>query len=78
MVPRAGPARPNGPPPGSSGGLRRRPGRSLAGPRSQQGAQFYTEEMPGLRLSPLVVICISIGFILFVTVLHVVGKVTRS
>ena len=89
MVPRAGPARPNGPPAGSSGGLRRRPGepvkprtcsktgipepvpsensgqhgllqtsicctgRSLAGPRSQQGAQFYTEEMPGLRLSPV-------------------------
>ncbi|KAF7143088.1 hypothetical protein RHSIM_Rhsim05G0030200 [Rhododendron simsii] len=56
---------------------RRRAG--VGGGRSAGGAsstmlQFYTEETPGLRLSPNVVLIMSIGFIAFVGILHVLGK----
>lgn len=36
--------------------------------------QFYTDDAPGLRISPNVVLVMSIGFIGFVSVLHVMGK----
>lgn len=36
--------------------------------------QFYTEDAPGLKISPNVVLIMSIGFIAFVAVLHVMGK----
>ncbi|GJX36954.1 putative reverse transcriptase domain-containing protein [Tanacetum coccineum] len=36
--------------------------------------QFYTDDAPGLKISPNVVLVMSIGFIAFVAVLHVVGK----
>ncbi|WCJ22936.1 Protein transport protein Sec61 subunit beta [Euphorbia peplus] len=36
--------------------------------------QFYTDDAPGLKISPNVVLIMSIGFIAFVAVLHVVGK----
>lgn len=48
------------------------------GQKEEQAArtmlQFYTEETPGLRLSPNVVLIMSIGFIAFVGILHVLGK----
>ncbi|KAK4759321.1 hypothetical protein SAY87_022452 [Trapa incisa] len=36
--------------------------------------QFYTDDAPGLKISPNVVLIMSIGFISFVAVLHVMGK----
>ncbi|KAK9102239.1 hypothetical protein Sjap_019493 [Stephania japonica] len=36
--------------------------------------QFYTDDAPGLKISPNVVLVMSIGFIAFVAVLHVIGK----
>ncbi|XP_047338944.1 protein transport protein Sec61 subunit beta [Impatiens glandulifera] len=36
--------------------------------------QFYTDDAPGLKISPNVVMAMSIGFIAFVAVLHVMGK----
>ncbi|GFS35540.1 preprotein translocase Sec, Sec61-beta subunit protein [Actinidia rufa] len=46
----------------------------LAAGASGTMLQFYTDDAPGLRISPNVVLVISIGFIAFVSVLHVVGK----
>ncbi|CAN8280255.1 unnamed protein product [Cochlearia groenlandica] len=36
--------------------------------------QFYTDDAPGLKISPNVVLIMSIGFIAFVALLHVMGK----
>ncbi|KAL5728923.1 protein-serine/threonine phosphatase [Ranunculus cassubicifolius] len=36
--------------------------------------QFYTDDAPGLKISPNVVLVMSIGFIAFVAVMHVVGN----
>jgi len=36
--------------------------------------QFYTDDSPGLKISPNVVLVMSIGFIAFVAILHVMGK----
>ncbi|XP_038875187.1 protein transport protein Sec61 subunit beta-like isoform X1 [Benincasa hispida] len=36
--------------------------------------QFYTDDAPGLKISPNVVLVMSIGFIAFVAILHVMGK----
>ncbi|KAK4847779.1 hypothetical protein QYF36_005850 [Acer negundo] len=33
--------------------------------------QFYTDDAPGLKISPNVVLVMSIGFIAFVAILHV-------
>ncbi|KAG7969717.1 hypothetical protein I3843_07G045400 [Carya illinoinensis] len=38
---------------------------------------FYTDEAPGLKISPTVVLVMSLCFIGFVTVLHVFGKLYR-
>lgn len=35
---------------------------------------FYTDDSPGLKISPVVVIGMSVGFIAFVTILHIIGK----
>ncbi|KAK7837236.1 protein transport protein sec61 subunit beta [Quercus suber] len=35
--------------------------------------QFYTDDAPGLKISPNVVLVMSIGFIAFVAILHVMG-----
>ncbi|XP_062183384.1 protein transport protein Sec61 subunit beta-like [Phragmites australis] len=40
--------------------------------------RFYTDEAPGLRLSPTMVLVMSVCFIGFVTALHVFGKLYRS
>ncbi|CAN4096837.1 unnamed protein product [Withania somnifera] len=36
--------------------------------------QFYADDSPGLKISPNVVLVMSIGFIAFVAILHVMGK----
>ncbi|KAJ0258588.1 Protein transport protein Sec61 subunit beta [Hirschfeldia incana] len=58
---------------------RRKPSGSGGGGASGGGAagsmlQFYTDDAPGLKISPNVVLVMSIGFIAFVAVLHVMGK----
>ncbi|KAL4363013.1 hypothetical protein GQ457_04G032630 [Hibiscus cannabinus] len=57
--------------------LRRR--RTTSGGGASGGAagtmlQFYTDDAPGLKISPNVVLVMSIGFIAFVAILHVMGK----
>ncbi|KXZ47804.1 hypothetical protein GPECTOR_32g416 [Gonium pectorale] len=70
-----------GAPTGATGGtLRRRPVRGGAsGTGKQQNVMnFYTDDSPGWKMSPVVVITMSLGFIAFVTILHVVGKFQRA
>ncbi|XP_044469425.1 protein transport protein Sec61 subunit beta-like [Mangifera indica] len=57
--------------------MRRR--RTSSGAAASGGAagtmlQFYTDDAPGLKISPNVVLVMSIGFIAFVAILHVMGK----
>ncbi|XWS71314.1 hypothetical protein CRYUN_Cryun03dG0127500 [Craigia yunnanensis] len=40
--------------------------------------RFYTDDAPGLKISPTVVLVISLCFIGFVTALHVFGKLYRA
>ncbi|KAL8496712.1 hypothetical protein ACS0TY_020403 [Phlomoides rotata] len=39
--------------------------------------RFYTDDSPGLKISPTVVLIMSVCFIGFVTALHVIGKFYR-
>ncbi|KAG1339114.1 protein transport protein Sec61 subunit beta [Cocos nucifera] len=39
--------------------------------------RFYTDEAPGLKMTPTVVLVMSLCFIGFVTALHVFGKLYR-
>ncbi|KAL4190222.1 hypothetical protein AMTRI_Chr07g74690 [Amborella trichopoda] len=58
--------------------LRRRRTTSSRGRAALAGGntmlQFFTDDAPDLKISPTVVLVMSIGFIAFVAVLHVVGK----
>ncbi|KAK4397432.1 protein transport protein Sec61 subunit beta [Sesamum angolense] len=54
--------------------LRRRRTAGAAGGASGTMLQFYTDDAPGLKISPNVVLVMSIGFIAFVAILHVMGK----
>ncbi|KAM3305051.1 protein transport protein SBH1-like [Capsicum chacoense] len=59
------------------GNLRQRKiacGDGAAGGAGGTMLQFYTDDSPGLKISPNVVVVMSIGFIAFVTILHVMGK----
>ncbi|KAK9102237.1 hypothetical protein Sjap_019491 [Stephania japonica] len=53
---------------------RRTSGAGAAGGASGNMLQFYTDDAPGLKISPNVVLVMSIGFIAFVAILHVIGK----
>lgn len=53
---------------------RRTAGGGAAAGASGTMLQFYTDDAPGLKISPNVVLVMSIGFIAFVAVLHVMGK----
>ncbi|KQJ92665.1 protein transport protein Sec61 subunit beta [Brachypodium distachyon] len=73
--------------PAAAAGMRRRPGRASASGGGGSGGfsgggsnmlRFYTDEAPGLRLSPTMVLVMSVCFIGFVTALHVFGKLYRS
>mmetsp|Transcript_1924 Transcript_1924/g.2147 ORF Transcript_1924/g.2147 Transcript_1924/m.2147 type:complete len:104 (+) Transcript_1924:108-419(+) len=71
-------------PAGTNAAMRRRPtGRASAAgagapPGNNMGnagmLRFYTDDAPGLRITPVMVMVMSLCFIGFVTVLHVVGK----
>lgn len=53
---------------------------SSAGSGSGGGSnmlRFYTDDAPGLKISPTVVLVMSLCFIGFVTALHVFGKLYR-
>jgi protein transport protein SEC61 subunit beta len=72
----------------ATAGMRRRPGRTSSSSGAGGGGgfsgggnnmlRFYTDEAPGLRLSPTMVLVMSVCFIGFVTALHVFGKLYRS
>ncbi|KAL9413082.1 hypothetical protein AB3S75_041705 [Citrus x aurantiifolia] len=70
----------------ATAGMRRRrvTGSSGNGSGSVAGAgastnmlRFYTDDAPGLKISPTVVLLMSLCFIGFVTALHVFGKLYR-
>ncbi|XP_058068541.1 protein transport protein Sec61 subunit beta-like [Magnolia sinica] len=57
--------------------LRRRRGGGAAGAAAGAGAnvlQFYTDDTTGCKIAPNTVLVMSIGFIAFVAILHVLGK----
>ncbi|XP_040384927.1 protein transport protein Sec61 subunit beta-like [Oryza brachyantha] len=70
--------------PAAAAGMRRRRASTTGGSGGFSGAggsnmlRFYTDEAPGLRLSPTMVLVMSLCFIGFVTALHVFGKLYRS
>ena len=63
-------------PRGASGaGLRRRRvGSSATSSAAGNMLRFYTDDAPGLKITPTVVMVMSLCFIGFVTALHVIGK----
>ncbi|GMH28814.1 hypothetical protein Nepgr_030657 [Nepenthes gracilis] len=71
-----GPAPPRGSAAAAASLRRRRPmaGSGAAGNASGTMLQFYTDDAPGLKISPNTVLVMSIGFIAFVAILHVMGK----
>lgn len=79
-VPRSNSA--GAPPKGTgSAGLRRRRtassgsgGGGFSGGNNSNMLRFYTDDAPGLKITPTVVLVMSVCFIGFVTALHVVGK----
>lgn len=50
-------------------------GGSSGGPSNM--LRFYTDDAPGLKITPTVVLVMSLCFIGFVTALHVIGKLYR-
>ncbi|XP_011044382.1 PREDICTED: protein transport protein Sec61 subunit beta [Populus euphratica] len=62
---------------GSSSGGGSGSGSGIGGPGSNM-LRFYTDDAPGLKISPTIVLVISLCFIGFVTALHVFGKLYRS
>ncbi|XP_051153001.1 protein transport protein Sec61 subunit beta [Andrographis paniculata] len=50
---------------------------ALGGPGAGNMLRFYTDDSPGLKIGPNVVLIMSICFITFVAALHVVGKFYR-
>ncbi|KAF2456296.1 Sec61beta family-domain-containing protein [Lineolata rhizophorae] len=49
-----------------------------AGGSSSTMLKLYTDESPGLRVDPVVVLVLSVGFIISVVALHVIAKFTRK
>ncbi|GFZ20474.1 Protein transport protein Sec61 subunit beta like [Actinidia chinensis var. chinensis] len=79
-------AAPRGSAAATAGMRRRRVGGSSAGTGGSGGfsgggsgnvLRFYTDDAPGLKISPTVVLVMSLCFIGFVTALHVFGKLYR-
>ncbi|KAH7863869.1 hypothetical protein Vadar_022872 [Vaccinium darrowii] len=84
---RPGPVAPRGSA-AAAAGMRRRRTTSSTGNSSSDSAsfgggsgsnvlRFYTDDAPGLKISPTVVLVMSLCFIGFVTGLHVFGKLYR-
>ncbi|KAK9804682.1 hypothetical protein WJX73_010185 [Symbiochloris irregularis] len=63
--------------PPTAAGMRKRTARGGGGtPGMRQNIMnFYTDDSAGLRLSPVIVVVMSVSFIAFVTLLHIVGKI---
>ncbi|KAI8573685.1 hypothetical protein RHMOL_Rhmol01G0296300 [Rhododendron molle] len=84
---RPGPIAPRGSAAATAGMRRRRTTTSAGNSSSGSGSfgggsgsnvlRFYTDDAPGLKISPTVVLVISLCFIGFVTALHVFGKLYR-
>ncbi|KAK8253587.1 Sec61beta family-domain-containing protein [Phyllosticta capitalensis] len=49
-----------------------------AGGSSSTMLRLYTDESPGLKVDPVVVMVLSVGFIISVVALHVIAKITRK
>ncbi|KAJ3185060.1 Protein transport protein Sec61 subunit beta [Geranomyces variabilis] len=72
-------------PPRTAAGLRRRQtgttARSSTGSRPAQTPggmmRIYTDDSPGIKVDPVVVLVASLTFIASVFILHIVGKYTR-
>ncbi|KDP44085.1 hypothetical protein JCGZ_05552 [Jatropha curcas] len=84
---RPGGTAPRGSAAATAGMRRRRFGSSVSASASNAGAigsgssnmlRFYTDDAPGLKISPTVVLVMSLCFIGFVTALHVFGKLYRT
>ncbi|GKV16560.1 hypothetical protein SLEP1_g27188 [Rubroshorea leprosula] len=58
----------------AAGMRRRRTSAGASGGAAGTMLQFYTDDAPGLKISPNIVLAMSIGFIAFVAILHVIGK----
>ena len=63
-------------------GLRKRPGTGSGSNIAARGAapnssilKFYTDDSPGLKITPVVVLVMSVCFIGFVTILHAMSKI---
>jgi len=56
--------------------LARRPGRNIKGRAADgaQQAQFYSDGSPSLKIGPTTVLVLSLGFMLSVVCLHIMGK----
>ncbi|KAH0661417.1 hypothetical protein KY290_027408 [Solanum tuberosum] len=84
---RPGTAAPRGSAAATAGMRRRRLGASSSGGgggnavvgsgNASNMLRFYTDDSPGLKVSPTVVLVMSLCFIGFVTTLHVLGKFYR-
>ncbi|CAA7025013.1 unnamed protein product [Microthlaspi erraticum] len=59
---------------GGGGGASSGGGSAAGSGGSSNMLRFYTDEAPGLKISPTVVLIMSLCFIGFVTALHVFGK----
>ncbi|MQM05726.1 hypothetical protein Taro_038538 [Colocasia esculenta] len=75
---------PRGTPAAAAAGMRRRraaggggSGGAFGGGGASNMLRFYTDEAPGIKMSPTVVLVMSLCFIGFVTALHVFGKLYR-
>ncbi|KAF2144088.1 uncharacterized protein K452DRAFT_306720 [Aplosporella prunicola CBS 121167] len=49
-----------------------------AGGSSSTMLRLYTDESPGLKVDPVVVLVLSVGFIISVVALHVIAKLTKK
>ncbi|KAF2086499.1 hypothetical protein K490DRAFT_74437 [Saccharata proteae CBS 121410] len=49
-----------------------------AGGSSSTMLRLYTDESPGLKVDPVVVLVLSVGFIISVVALHVIAKITKK
>ncbi|XP_030456557.2 protein transport protein Sec61 subunit beta [Syzygium oleosum] len=62
---------------GGGGGAAAAAGSGGLGAGGSNMLRFYTDDAPGLKISPTVVLVMSLCFIGFVTALHVFGKLYR-
>lgn len=49
-----------------------------AGGSSSTMLKLYTDESPGLKVDPVIVLVLSLGFIFSVVALHIIAKISRK